>query len=136
MTILGIDPGRDKVGLALIEPDGAVVWHQIVTPKSLDIGLPAGAIRADLTKIAVGDSTGSAPTVAALKRLKGMGLLPDVVLEVIDERGSTLEARPLYWEYHPPTGWRRLVPLSLQVPPVPVDDYAAAVVARRALASR
>jgi len=131
MTILGVDPGREKVGLALIGPDGAVLWHQIVTPDSLRAGLPTGAIPADLAKIAVGDSTASAPTVAALERLKTLGLLPDVRIMVVNERGSTLEARPLYWEYHPPRGWRRLVPLSLQVPPEPIDDFAAAVVGRR-----
>jgi hypothetical protein len=51
----------------------------------------------------------------------------------VNERDSTLEARDLYWKEVPPRGWRRLVPLSLQVPPEPIDDFAAVVLARRHL---
>ena len=43
-------------------------------------------------------------------------------------------ARELYFREHPPRGWRRLVPTGLQLPPVPVDDYAAILIARRFLA--
>lgn len=48
---------------------------------------------------------------------------PEVV--VVDERNSTLDARSIYWNLHPPRGWRRVLPLSLQTPPRPVDDLAA-----------
>jgi hypothetical protein len=58
-------------------------------------------------------------------------VLPEVELITVDETGSTLEARNLFWKEHRPRGWRRLVPLSLQVPPQPVDDFAAVVLAQR-----
>jgi hypothetical protein len=61
--------------------------------------------------------------------------LPEVDITTVDETGSTLEARVLYWQEHRPRGWRRLVPLSLQVPPEPVDDFAAVVLARRFLSA-
>ena len=52
---------------------------------------------------------------------------------MIEEGYSTEEARKLYWQENPPQGWRRLLPLGLQVPPVNLDGYAAAVLVRRYL---
>ena len=34
---------------------------------------------------------------------------------------------------NPPKGWKKLIPLGMQVPPVPVDDYAAIVIGRKYL---
>jgi len=52
----------------------------------------------------------------------------------VDEYETTRRARELYFVDHPPRGWRRLVPLGLQLPSRPVDDYAAILIARRFLA--
>ena len=62
--------------------------------------------------------------------LAGVPGLPPV--RVVEERGSTLEARRRYFADHPPRGWRRLVPLSLQVPPQEYDDYVAVLLIERA----
>lgn len=51
----------------------------------------------------------------------------------VEESYSTEDARQLYWQENPPLGWRKLVPLGLQVPPVNLDGYAAAVLVRRYL---
>ena len=50
---------------------------------------------------------------------------------MIDESHSTEEARKLYWQYNPPTGWRRFVPKGMQFPPEPVDDLTAYVIGKR-----
>lgn len=55
---------------------------------------------------------------------------------MIEEGYSTEEARKLYWQENPPQGWRRLLPLGLQVPPVNLDGYAAAVLVRRYLKNK
>ena len=34
-------------------------------------------------------------------------------------------AKGEYWKANPPNGWRRLIPVTMQVPPVPVDDFVA-----------
>ena len=52
-------------------------------------------------------------------------------VKIVDEKNTTLEARKLYWKKNPPSGWRRLLPISMQVPPVPVDDIAAEVLANK-----
>jgi hypothetical protein len=59
-----------------------------------------------------------------------------VPVHIIDETDTTYRARALYFAEHPPRGWRRLLPLGLQVPPGPIDDYAAMLIARRYLARR
>ena len=34
---------------------------------------------------------------------------------------------------NPPRGWRRLLPVSMQMPPEPYDDYVAVILAQRFL---
>jgi hypothetical protein len=72
--------------------------------------------------VIVGNQTGRKQ---AFDIMAGLGLR----IEGVAERNSTLLARKRYFRDHPPTGWRRLLPLSLQVPPEPYDDYAAVVLA-------
>ena len=50
---------------------------------------------------------------------------------MIDESHSTEEARKLYWQYNPPTGWRKFVPKGMQFPPEPVDDLTAYIIGKR-----
>ena len=57
-----------------------------------------------------------------------------VPIHLVDEYETTRRARELYFAEHPPRGWRRLIPLGLQLPPGPIDDYAAILIARRFLA--
>lgn len=128
MNILGVDPGRAKTGLAVIDGDGHILWRAILAPTELGARLPRMVEEQSVSLIALGDSTSSRAARAAIE-----AALPHIGVRVVDESGSTLEARALYWADHPRAGWRALVPLSLQEPPEPIDDYAAAVVARRAL---
>lgn len=129
--VLAIDPGREKCGLAVVDRDGAIVSHAIVTR-----GEVVGVVRLlveqhGLQGLAIGHATASRAVEEELK-----AVLPTVNIVQIDETGSTLEARAVYWQENPPKAWRRLVPLSLQNPPVSIDDYAAVVLARRALGQK
>ncbi|HKX16388.1 MAG TPA: RuvX/YqgF family protein [bacterium] len=130
MTVLGIDPGRDKCGLAVCEPD-RVLARAIVSPADLPRVAAAWAAEHHVEAIVVGGGTGSKEVMAALAGLRASGRLPAVTAE--GERDSTLDARRRYFEEHPPHGWRRFVPRSFQVPPEPYDDYAAVVIASRYL---
>ena len=80
-----------------------------------------------LEKICIGNGTSSKELTELLSGI--------CELEITDEYRTTLRGRELYWKLHPPRGWRRLVPLGLQVPPEPLDGYAAVVQVRRYLAS-
>ncbi len=128
--VLGVDPGRLKTGVAILNRDGDILWRAILAPDSLETRLPELLHQWQITVVALGNSTASDAARAQIERAIADA---DIELRIVDESGSTLEARPLYWADHPRTGWRALVPLSLQEPPEPIDDYAAAIVARRSL---
>ena len=130
MIVLGIDPGRDKCGLAVCEP-GRVLTRAIVPPAEVPRVVTGWAAEYGVDAIVVGGGTGSKEVMAALAGLRASGRLP--ALTAGEERDSTLDARRRYFEEHPPRGWRRFVPRSFQLPPEPYDDYAAAVIADRYL---
>jgi RNase H-fold protein (predicted Holliday junction resolvase) len=128
-VILGIDPGREKTGLAVIDGQ-KILWHVIIRSTELIDELRIITKTYSLTKIALGDSTSSQD---ARTRIEEAEFLKSIPLQIVVEKNSTLEARSLYFEANPPTGLKKLIPLSLQTPPVNIDDFAAAVIARRAL---
>lgn len=126
-AILVIDPGIDKCGIAVLN-QSSVLGHTVAPTADL-IRLAASWVeRHHVEVIAVGDGTGS----GQVRRLV-MRSFPTVSVVSVEEAGTTLEARRLYFAEHPPRGWRRLVPLSLQLPAAPYDDYAAIVMGRRYL---
>jgi RNase H-fold protein (predicted Holliday junction resolvase) len=133
VNVLGIDPGREKMGLAVVSATADVLWRSIIAPRELATVLPGVLKQWNIGRIALGHSTASSKTQFELSTVLGQFSSHLVEVVIVDETGSTLEARQLYWEALPPVGWRRLMPLSMQVPPVPLDDFAAAVIARRSL---
>lgn len=124
-AILGIDPGTRKVGWALAHDERSAPIALGIEPLETFIArvrplLEAHPIRA----VALGAGT-NAGVLAGL--LKSLG----VPVHLIDETDTTYKARALYFEANPPRGWRRWIPLGLQLPPRPIDDYAALLIARR-----
>lgn len=139
---LGVDPGRQKFGWALTEENGALCASGIVPFEQLDSFAKAAASAPEklsqwliegrlpdgirIRKVFCGDGTGHAQFLCSLMPL-GMDL------ELVKEYNTTLSARALYWKLHPPRGLWRLAPLSLRVPPRPVDDLAACCIVQRAI---
>ena len=121
-TVLAIDPGRAKCGVAVVSRDNGVLARAVVPPDDLSATLRLLAARFEAQAVVVGSGTGS-------------GEIGDVAAEVslprhtLDERFSTQKARARYFQDNPPRGWRRLVPRGLLLPPVPYDDYAAVLLA-------
>ena len=60
----------------------------------------------------------------------------DTPVTTVSEELTSRLARERYWEDNPPRGLARLIPLGLRVPPRPVDDYAAVIIAERLLEQR
>ena len=123
--VLAIDPGRDKCGIAVLTADGAVLVQEIVPTTHLADVVERLAVQYAPTVI-MGNGTTSA---AAKARVEMLGRS----VTLVDEYRTTDAARAAYWVAHPPRGWRRLVPRGMLVPPVPVDDFVAVILAERFL---
>ncbi len=111
-SLVALDPGKN-LGVAFVYNDGKLGFHTVMTLEQLEtLVLP------EFAKIIVGDGTGSG---AVQKVLRNRNLS----YEVVDEWGSSLAARNLYFRDHPPKGLQRLLPKGLRSPPELIDDYAA-----------
>ncbi|GAC1304372.1 MAG: Holliday junction resolvase RuvX [Vulcanimicrobiaceae bacterium] len=124
-AVLGIDPGTRKCGYAVVAAPGITpIALGIVPTAELGATVRELVIRFGPRAIALGGGTHA--TAVGLQ-LAGLG----IPVELVDERATTLLARQRYFVANPPRGWRRLVPRGMLVPPQPIDDYAAVLIAER-----
>jgi RNase H-fold protein (predicted Holliday junction resolvase) len=133
-TVLAIDPGSSKCGMALVSRDEGtdvkILWRAITPRDQVLQAIEAALKLAQFQTVVIGGGTTSRDLVKDIRdACPGLGLL------VIDEKDTTLQARERYWEHNPRSGWRRLLPASLQMPPEPVDDFVAVILAERVLLS-
>lgn len=129
--IVALDPGREKCGLAVVDAQ-LKVWARAIVPRAEVVARALQMVEQYKSQtLALGHSTQSREVRAELETARST-----LRIEIINEHNSTLEARGFYWAANPPRGWRRLLPLSLQTPPEPLDDWAAVVLARRYFAQR
>lgn len=124
--ILGIDPGRSKTGLALVGCDGKIIKLHIAMTDNIKQELVDFVGTEKLMLLVIGDGTNNEFIADEVKKI-----FPVLKVCKIGEAHSTEEARHLYWQENPPKGWRKLIPLGLQVPSEPLDAYAAVVQVRR-----
>lgn len=121
--IVALDPGRN-IGVAFVASDGTLGFHQVLSLTQLKtLTLPEQAT------VLIGDGTGS-EALQALLAERG------VRYELVDEWGSSLTARTLYFRDHPPKGLQKLVPPGMRTPPELIDDYAAYALALAYLANK
>ena len=125
MIIAALDPGRDKCGFAVLCASGEVLCQRVIETKNLIEEVTAAKAEYGFSRIVMGNGTTSQ------KAHKRLHEVPDLEIIIRDEYRTTEMARGEYWKAHPPKGWRRLLPVTMQVPPVPVDDFVAVILARR-----
>ena len=129
-TVLGIDPGSRKAGYAMVSDGARAPLALGIEPvHDLMAQLRPLVERFHVESVALGRGTNAAALRALIEPL-------GIPVHLIDETETTLRARALYFSDHPPRGWRRLIPLGLQLPPRPIDDYAALLIARRFVAGQ
>lgn len=127
-AVLGIDPGTRKVGFAIVQDAGSPALARGIEPlETLVSRVRLVVALYPVRAVALGSGT-NASRVASMLEVLG------IPVHVIDETDTTYRARALYFAEHPPRGWRRLLPVGLQLPPGPIDDYAAMLIARRYIA--
>lgn len=142
----GIDPGRDKFGLALAASDilyaslilkisdlefaadciANADWNVLFKHPIEGKGVPEDAF---FTGVYIGNGTNHRMFVNKLEERA-------VNYFVVDEKMTTLGARELYWSLHPPRGLSRMIPASLRVPPRPLDDLAAWAIVKKGLEAK
>lgn len=133
--VLAVDPGSDKCGLAVVAPNGAIIALAVVRTAQVQAQAEVMLIEHVPAFFIVGDGTWSRKVRPALEQAlaRARAAAPQVTLpaslQSTSERHTTERARQEYFKANPPRGLWRLVPLGLQVPSVPIDDYAAAVMA-------
>ncbi|MFB3882678.1 MAG: hypothetical protein ACE149_15535 [Armatimonadota bacterium] len=126
-VVIAADPGRGKCGIAVVLRNGEVAHRAVVPAAELAeriaelLGLYPSAT------VVLGNRTGAREAEAAIQARCGVRPV------FVDESGSTLEGRRRYFRDNPRRGWRRLVPIGLQTPPRPYDDFVAVVLAERYL---
>jgi RNase H-fold protein (predicted Holliday junction resolvase) len=126
-SILAVDPGRDKCGLAVVAGDGQVRYQGIVPTAELAGVAARLAAEHGVAKLIVGDRTAAREVCRALA-----GVLP-LTPVLVDEHRSSERARQRFFQENPRRGWRRLLPVTLQTPDRPYDDYVAVMLAERHL---
>ena len=127
-TILGLDPGRDKCGLAVMVGE-QIVYHQVVDSAKAIAIIQQLCQKYGADRLVMGNGTTSTSWYQQLE----VSLVQQLPIVTIDEHNSTLEARDRYWLMYPPKGLQRILPLGLRVPPRPVDDIVAIVLIERYL---
>ncbi len=127
--VLSVDPGRDKTGIAILTKKTQLVMMDIVPTDSVNCELQSVlAMYPGVSVLVCGNGTNH----------KAVGTIVKYIAEeqgkaftFVNEKHTTEEARRRYFEVHPPTGWRKLVPKGMLYPPVPVDDITAWIIGER-----
>lgn len=131
-TVLAIDPGSSKLGMAVVHRGDKgqieLLWRAIQPREELLEGFKTASKHHRIEMVIVGSGTQSRSVVAEIREAA-----PSIGILVIDEKDTTMQARERYWEANERKGWRKLLPSTLQVPPDPVDDFVAMILAERVL---
>ena len=128
-TILGLDPGRDKCGVAFADNQGNISFHQVVDSTQAIALMEQLCQDYGVDLVVMGDGTTSQEW---RKRIES-DLTKKLPIKTVNEKNSTLEARDRYWLMYPPQGFQRILPQGLRVPPQPVDDIVAILLIERYL---
>ena len=123
--IFAVDPGSDKVGYAVVNLD--------YTHGDLGIGYLEDMHRVfakycrDTKNPPLFIVMGNGTKCAVLCKLFN-SLELDIDIKLGDEKNTTFLARSKYFEENPPKGIWKIIPISMQFPPRPIDDYAALLI--------
>jgi RNase H-fold protein (predicted Holliday junction resolvase) len=130
MFYLGFDPGRDKCGMAVMENNRCLHYHEVTLSDDVAENLVSLCQQFPIEQLIMGNQTTAKQWKIQLEKI----LPRPIPITMIDERNSSVEARDRYWEMYPPQGLTRLIPQGLRVPPRPIDDIVAILLIERYLA--
>ena len=108
--VLAVDPGRDKVGMAVVSKAHGTLLRCVASASDYASRGAKLAAAHGVHRIVVGDRTGSREAVRALALSSGLEVI------TVDEHRSSMEARQRYLCEHRGTGLCRFVPIGLRTP--------------------
>jgi len=126
-TVLAIDPGREKCGLAVVGHAGVLHRH-VLAPEHIPDVIPTLIASHRVDQIIIGAGTGGSALASDLCEL-----VDPIPVELVDETLSTHRAKARFFQENPPRGLLRLIPRGLLVPHKPYDDYVAVILAEEYL---
>ncbi|MGM0411413.1 MAG: Holliday junction resolvase RuvX [Bacillota bacterium] len=128
---LGIDPGKDKCGIALVKDGEKILLLDIVNTKRVDTYLKELYHKYDIDIVILGSGTYSNKIKKIVKKI----FLTKI--EIVDEKNTTIEAQKKYREDHPPKGYKKLLSKFASWKPAEnIDDYAALIIVKRYLENK
>lgn len=127
--VLAVDPGRDKTGIAILTKKAQLVMMDIVSTDSVLGEIQSLLAMYPTVSVLVCGNGTNHKAVGTI--IKSLAKELEKVFTFVNEKHTTEEARRRYFEVHPPTGWRKLVPKGMLYPPVPVDDITAWIIGER-----
>lgn len=127
--IVAVDPGRDKCGVAVVDLQGNALELELVQRQDLAMLVTATIARwrasgADIEMV-LGSGTQHRQVLHELEQAND-----GWAIKLVEEYGTTLAARELYWQRNQASCWQRLLPASWRSTP-PLDAYAAWAIAKR-----
>jgi RNase H-fold protein (predicted Holliday junction resolvase) len=126
--ILSIDPGKDKTGLAVIDSSKVILERKVIPSLNIASEVTDIYYRHEIGLVVIGNG---GPARMTEKKISNLNIKCGIIF--VNEKGSTLEARKLFWKDNKKVWFLRWVPSSFLLPPKPYDDYAAAVIGLRYL---
>jgi RNase H-fold protein (predicted Holliday junction resolvase) len=127
-TILGFDPGKNKCGVAVMDADRALLYHQTILTAEVIDQISNLCQQYNVSRIVMGDQT-----TAKQWKQQLTSAFPDLPIFLVDERYSSLEARDRYWQMYPANFLTKLIPQGMRQPPRPIDDLVAIILIERYL---
>ena len=127
-TILGFDPGKDKCGVAVMDGDRALLYHQVLLTREVISQISNLCQQYNVSRIVMGDQTTSKQWKQELTTV-----FHDLPITLVDERYSSLEARDRYWQMYPANFLTKLIPQGMRQPPRSIDDLVAIILIERHL---
>ncbi len=128
VTVLAIDPGRSKCGVAIVRRDEGILARSVVHKEDLRRLLHTLIQQFHPDVIVLGCGTGMKDVEKIISSLDST-----LKIEIVDENYTSIDARKRFFKENPPRGLKRLIPTTLQTPNVAYDDYVAVILAERYL---
>ena len=112
--------------MAIVGAESGVLTRAVVPRARLAETVQRFAGSFSPSVIIIGGGTGGKDVKSIIEALP-----KDAPVETVDEKFTTLDAKARFFKENPPRGFSRLIPVGMQVPNVPYDDYVAVLLAER-----